>query len=111
MSLALTFAEGSRSWLESDYDGAPTEHSAKLIGKAINIGDSPVSDKNVAIALTFAEGSRSWLESDYDGGPTEYAAEKIAEAINGSLPALKVKPYRYLPPQMERAVNTQRSNV
>ncbi|EMW6917328.1 hypothetical protein AAFG05_005669, partial [Klebsiella pneumoniae] len=85
--IALTFAEGSRSWLEADYDGAPTEHSAKLIGKAVNIGDSPVSDKNVAIALTFAEGSRSWLESDYDGGPTEYAAEKIAEAITGSLPA------------------------
>ncbi|MFW3805269.1 hypothetical protein [Klebsiella pneumoniae] len=87
VAIALTFAEGSRSWLEADYDGAPTEHSAKLIGKAVNIGDSPVSDKNVAIALTFAEGSRSWLESDYDGGPTEYAAEKIAEAITGSLPA------------------------
>ena len=87
VAIALTFAEGSRSWLESDYDGGPTEHSAKLIGKAINIGDSPHSDKNVAIALTFAEGSRSWLESDYDGGPTEYAAEKIAEAINWSPPA------------------------
>ncbi|MGK0954870.1 hypothetical protein ACRE6W_21705 [Klebsiella pneumoniae] len=87
VAIALTFAEGSRSWLESDYDGGPTEHSAKLIGKAINIGDSPDSDKNVAIALTFAEGSRSWLESDYDGGPTEYAAEKIAEAINWSPPA------------------------
>ncbi|MCP6098418.1 hypothetical protein AB2515_24250 [Klebsiella pneumoniae] len=87
VAIALTFAEGSRSWLESDYDGGPTEHSAKLIGKAINIGDSPDSDKNVAIALTFAEGSRSWLESDYDGGPTEYAAEKIAEAINWSHPA------------------------
>ncbi|XGF33179.1 hypothetical protein AAHY17_06200 [Klebsiella pneumoniae] len=87
VAIALTFAEGSRSWLEADYDGAPTEHSAKLIGKAVNIGDSPVSDKNVAIALTFAEGSRSWLESDYDGGPTEYAAEKIAEAINWSPPA------------------------
>ncbi|HGK3921355.1 TPA: hypothetical protein ACJ14G_003474 [Klebsiella pneumoniae] len=87
VAIALTFAEGSRSWLEADYDGAPTEHSAKLIGKAVNIGDSPVSDKNVAIALTFAEGSRSWLEADYDGGPTEYAAEKIAEAITGSLPA------------------------
>ena len=86
VAIALTFAEGSRSWLESDYDGGPTEHSAKLIGKAINIGDSPDSDKNVAIALTFAEGSRSWLESDYDGGPTEYAAEKIAEAINWSPP-------------------------
>ena len=86
VAIALTFAEGSRSWLEADYDGAPTEHSAKLIGKAVNIGDSPVSDKNVAIALTFAEGSRSWLESDYDGGPTEYAAEKIAEAINWSPP-------------------------
>ncbi|HCI5858822.1 TPA: hypothetical protein NPN62_003930, partial [Klebsiella pneumoniae] len=67
VAIALTFAEGSRSWLEADYDGAPTEHSAKLIGKAINIGDSPDSDKNVAIALTFAEGSRSWLEADYDG--------------------------------------------
>ncbi|XGF29888.1 hypothetical protein AAHY17_14960 [Klebsiella pneumoniae] len=87
VAIALTFAEGSRSWLESDYDGGPTEHSAKLIGKAVNIGDSPDSDKNVAIALTFAEGSRSWIESDYDGGPTEYAAEKIAEAINWSPPA------------------------
>ena len=91
VAIALTFAEGSRSWLEADYDGAPTEHSAKLIGKAVNIGDSPVSDKNVAIALTFAEGSRSWLEADYDGGPTEYAAEKIAEAISGSLPAVENK--------------------
>ncbi|HBS2691372.1 TPA: hypothetical protein MAE11_004105 [Klebsiella pneumoniae] len=91
VAIALTFAEGSRSWLESDYDGAPTEHSAKLIGQAIKIGDSPVSDNNVAIALTFAEGSRSWLESDYDGGPTGYAAEKIAEAISGSLPAVENK--------------------
>ncbi|EPJ4072493.1 hypothetical protein WJA05_000518 [Klebsiella pneumoniae] len=91
VAIALTFAEGSRSWLESDYDGAPTEHSAKLIGQAINIGDSPVSDNNVAIALTFAEGSRSWLESGYDGGPTGYAAEKIAEAISGSLPAVENK--------------------
>ncbi|WP_376788236.1 hypothetical protein [Klebsiella pneumoniae] len=89
VAIALTFAEGSRSWLEADYDGAPTEHSAKLIGKAVNIGDSPVSDKNVAIALTFAEGSRSWLEADYDGGPTEYAAEKITEAISGSLPTFE----------------------
>ncbi|HDS5087079.1 TPA: hypothetical protein QHY55_005259, partial [Klebsiella pneumoniae subsp. pneumoniae] len=48
VAIALTFAEGSRSWLESDYDGAPTEHSAKLIGQAIKIGDSPVSDNNVA---------------------------------------------------------------
>ncbi|MDG0311174.1 hypothetical protein MXT24_24970, partial [Klebsiella pneumoniae] len=32
VAIALTFAEGSRSWLEADYDGAPTEHSAKLIG-------------------------------------------------------------------------------
>ncbi|EPK1569765.1 TPA: hypothetical protein N2O80_001480 [Klebsiella pneumoniae] len=91
VAIALTFAEGSRSWLESDYDGAPTEHSAKLIGQAINIGDSPVSDNNVAIALTFADGSRSWLESGYDGGPTGYAAEKIAEAISGSLPAVENK--------------------
>ncbi|MGQ8651043.1 hypothetical protein [Klebsiella pneumoniae] len=82
VAIALTFAEGSRSWLESDYDGGPTEHSAKLIGKAINIGDSPDSDKNVAIALTFAEGSRSWLESDYDGGPTEHSAKLIGKAIN-----------------------------
>ncbi|WP_227528615.1 hypothetical protein [Klebsiella pneumoniae] len=82
VAIALTFAEGSRSWLESDYDGAPTEHSAKLIGQAINIGDSPVSDKNVAIALTFAEGSRSWLESDYDGAPTEHSAKLIGQAIN-----------------------------
>jgi hypothetical protein len=82
VAIALTFAEGSRSWLESDYDGGPTEHSAKLIGKAINIGDSPHSDKNVAIALTFAEGSRSWLESDYDGGPTEHSAKLIGKAIN-----------------------------
>ncbi|HHC3888548.1 TPA: hypothetical protein ACN723_000924 [Klebsiella pneumoniae] len=89
VAIAVTFAEGSRSWLEADYDGAPTEHSAKLIGKAVNIGDSPVSDKNVAIALTFAEGSRSWLEADYDGGPTEYAAEKITEAISGSLPTFE----------------------
>ncbi|MCL0588626.1 hypothetical protein, partial [Klebsiella pneumoniae] len=73
------------------YDGAPTEHSAKLIGQAIKIGDSPVSDNNVAIALTFADGSRSWLESGYDGGPTGYAAEKIAEAISGSLPAVENK--------------------
>ncbi|MCB7915218.1 hypothetical protein, partial [Klebsiella pneumoniae] len=69
------------SWLESDYDGAPTEHSAKLIGQAIKIGDSPVSDNNVAIALTFAEGSRSWLESDYDGAPTEHSAKLIGQAI------------------------------
>ncbi|SVZ14353.1 hypothetical protein Q7629_11375 [Klebsiella quasipneumoniae] len=81
VAIALTFAEGSRSWLESDYDGAPTEHSAKLIGQAIKIGDSPVSDNNVAIALTFAEGSRSWLESDYDGAPTEHSAKLIGQAI------------------------------
>ena len=82
VAIALTFAEGSRSWLEADYDGAPTEHSAKLIGKAVNIGDSPVSDKNVAIALTFAEGSRSWLEADYDGAPTEHSAKLIGKAVN-----------------------------
>ncbi|EPL2257535.1 hypothetical protein WJG13_005510, partial [Klebsiella pneumoniae] len=82
-----TFADGSRSWLESGFDGRPTEHSAQMIGEAIHVGDSPVSSEQVAIATLFADGSRSWLESGFDGRPTEHSAQMILDVISGAISA------------------------
>ncbi|MER0153849.1 hypothetical protein [Klebsiella quasipneumoniae] len=87
VAIAVTFADGSRSWLESGFDGRPTEHSAQMIGEAIQVGDSPVSSEQVAIATLFADGSRSWLESGFDGRPTEHSAQMILDVISGAISA------------------------
>ncbi|HBX7142815.1 hypothetical protein Q7629_02285 [Klebsiella quasipneumoniae] len=87
VAIAVTFADGSRSWLESGFDGRPTEHSAQMIGEAIHVGDSPVSSEQVAIATLFADGSRSWLESGFDGRPTEHSAQMILDVISGAISA------------------------
>ncbi|MGR8808045.1 hypothetical protein, partial [Klebsiella pneumoniae] len=48
----LTFAEGSRSWLESDYDGGPTEYAAEKIAEAINW--SPPESESQTVPLSTA---------------------------------------------------------
>ncbi|HBQ3895881.1 TPA: hypothetical protein L7046_000414 [Klebsiella pneumoniae] len=82
VAIAVTFADGSRTFLETDGQGRPTQYSTELIGEAIHVGDSPVTDESVAIATLFADGSRSWIESGFDGRPTEHSAQMIGEAIH-----------------------------
>ncbi|MFK9929743.1 hypothetical protein [Klebsiella pneumoniae] len=52
VAIALTFAEGSRSWLESDYDGGPTEYAAEKIAEAINW--SPPESESQTVPLSTA---------------------------------------------------------
>ena len=56
VAIALTFAEGSRSWLESDYDGRPTEYAAEKIAEAIS-GSLPGSESQTVPLSTAKDGT------------------------------------------------------
>ncbi|HIG8793661.1 TPA: hypothetical protein ACYENN_005323, partial [Klebsiella pneumoniae] len=54
--IALTFAEGSRSWLEADYDGGPTEYAAEKITEAIS-GSLPTFESQTTALSTAPNGA------------------------------------------------------
>lgn len=88
--LAITDAQGRRSWLEIGADGKPTEHAAAILADlltgpvAIEVADqvgltdgAPAELTGVSFTVTDSTGARSWLEVADDGGPTEHALSYI----------------------------------
>ena len=100
VAIALSFKEGSRTWVEVGYDGGPTEHSKEILNDSLQIDQkisnevstatenkadkALASDPNVAIALSFKEGSRTWVEVGYDGGPTEHSIDVLKKHFSQS---------------------------
>ncbi|EOV5131796.1 hypothetical protein ACOA15_005961, partial [Klebsiella oxytoca] len=91
IAYSMTFSGGERSFLEFGYDGAPSEHSARLIMSPDNVneefqqavlGRKEQNTQDVAYSMTFSGGERSFLEFGYDGAPSAASSKLIAGKLN-----------------------------
>jgi len=90
LALGLSFAvvgeDNSRTWIEADEEGKPTEYAAELIRQSLpvitSIDEIPKPELNTqAFAIIGEDNSRTWLEVDEEGKPTAYSVECITEAM------------------------------
>lgn len=82
--------DDTRTWLEADETGKPTDYSKSLLVEALDndiaqkLADSGIgqsSSVGMSVAIVDEDDNRTWLEADEAGKPTPYAAQQIAEAI------------------------------
>lgn len=106
VAIAVTFKEGERTWLETNYAGEPTDHAKEILNDSLQIDQKILnevstatenkaekalaSDPSVAIALSFKEGSRTWVEVGYDGEPTEHSVNVLKKHFSQSSSEFKL---------------------
>lgn len=90
ISVAIVDPDDTRTWLEADETGKPTDYSKSLLVEALDndiaqkLADSGIgqsSSVGMSVAIVDEDDNRTWLEADEAGKPTPYAAQQIAEAI------------------------------
>lgn len=90
ISVAIVDPDDTRTWLEADETGKPTDYSKSLLVEALDndiaqkLADSGIgqsSSVGMSVAIVDEDDNRTWLEADETGKPTPYAAQQIAEAI------------------------------
>ena len=90
ISVAIVDDNDTRTWLEADETGKPTDYSKSLLVEALDndiaqkLADSGIgqsSSVGMSVAIVDEDDNRTWLEADEAGKPTPYAAQQIAEAI------------------------------
>lgn len=86
LSFAVVGEDNSRTWLEADEEGKPTDYSISLIEEKlpvpVKLEDVPLPDANKqAFAIVGEDNSRTWLEVDEEGKPTDYSIESIKEKL------------------------------
>ncbi len=91
ISVAIVDEDDTRTWLEADESGKPTNYSKSLLVDALdpnisekvaNSGVEQSTSLNLSVAIVDEDDTRTWLEADESGKPTPYAAQQITEAIN-----------------------------
>lgn len=108
LSFSIVDDANSRTWLEADLAGKPSEYSANKIGEAltattapvlfktikdsavleavVSMGIEPLSElNNQSFAIVADNDQRLWLEADLTGGPTPYAATKIGASLTEAM--------------------------
>lgn len=90
ISVAIVDKDDTRTWLEADETGKPTDYSKSMLVEALDndiaqkLADSGIgqsSSVGISVAVVDEDDNRTWLEADEAGKPTHYAAQQIAEAI------------------------------
>lgn len=83
VTFAIVGEDNSRTWLEMNEQGKPTDYAQELINEGIDtIKEVPLPDLNQqSFAIVGEDDSRTWLEADYEGKPTAYATAKMIEKL------------------------------
>ena len=81
VAIATLFADGSRSWLESGFDGRPTEHSAQMILDVISGAISASETQTIALSTAPDGTGREYPTFERLNTPIIQFSQQSAETI------------------------------